>query len=194
LLNRLDHGTVLATDSGHVLVSEQYGPRHYIPAASADSLRLLLRVDGIPGVAVSTLRRQPPPATPAGAWRAVGVNGSAVPGRLYLFDPTELNGQPVSVHFIVDSAKVSLHPTGRYTHQIWVGHWVGVVGGPPLVRTLGLMHGDHGQWMRSGDAIEFESHWLQNHRMSGAYGSDGQLRLEHGFSHGDEAAPFIYAR
>jgi hypothetical protein len=192
-LTRVDHGSVAETDSGYVLVSAQYGPRHFIPLATSDSLKLLLRVDGIPGVAVSTLRRQPPAAGPVGTWRAASVNGSAVPGRLYLFDPTELYGQEVSVHFIVDSAKIALHPTGRYTHQIWVGHWVGEVGGPPLARTLGLFHGDHGAWTRTGAVLEFESQWLQNHRMTGSYGSDGVLRMEHGFSHGDETAPFAYA-
>jgi hypothetical protein len=76
---------------------------------------------------------------------------------------------------------------------VWASHWVGEPNGPPLKRTQRFVHGDHGVWTRRGEAIRFESEWLQNHRMTGTLGSV-TLEMRHGFTHGDPPVPVRYAR
>ena len=135
----------------------------------------------------------PPPPSAVAEWKATHVAGVAVPGLLYLFDPDSINGQPVSVHIILDSAKLVVRGDGRYEHRIWASHWVGEPGGPPLERTVRFFHGDHGSWGGTSDALEFESEWLQNHRMTGALTPDA-LEMSHGFSHGDPPVAVRYGR
>ena len=133
----------------------------------------------------------PPPSLP-GAWHATHVRGRALPDVMYLFDPTTLNGQDVSAHFVVDSAKLTLDSIGGYQHRLWVTQWLGEPGGPPLYPTLRFFHGDFGEWSRAGTELSFESHWLQHHTMTGTFGTDGVLRMRHGFSHGDPRVEFVY--
>ena len=136
-------------------------------------------------------RPTPQPTLP-GAWGATHVRGRALPDVMYLFDPTTVDGQDVSAHFIVDSAKLTLDSIGGYQHRLWVTQWLGEPGGPPLYPTLRFFHGDFGEWSRAGTELSFESHWLQNHRMTGTFGTDGVLRMRHGFSHGDPRVEFLY--
>lgn len=136
---------------------------------------------------------QPQPQPLEGDWAVTHVRGAVVPAPLYVFDPTVLDGREVSVHFVVDSARIVIEAGGRYEHRVWVTQWLGEVGGPPLEPTLRFFHGDFGEWIRDGTALEFESHWLMNHRMTGSYASDGVLHMRHGFSHGDPQVQFRYA-
>jgi hypothetical protein len=137
----------------------------------------------------------PHPRPLTGMWSVTHVGGAAMPNAvLYLFDPATLNGQEVSVHWVVDSSQIVFEAGGGYEHRTWVTEWVGDVGGPPLVPAGRLFHGDFGAWTRHGALLEFESGWLQNHRMTGAYADDGVLRMQHGFTHGDSAVAFRYGR
>jgi hypothetical protein len=189
-----DAGAWAATDSGYTFTSDLRGARYHLAGAPGDSFPLLLRAAELPGAIAASLRKERPGPYLSAAWAATHVNGQAMPGPLYLFDPDTLYGVPVSVHFIADSARLVILPNGRYRHSIWVSHWVGLPGGPPLERTLRLSHSDHGEWTRSGSGLEFESHYLQNHRMTGSFGEDGLLRMQHGFSHGDPPVPLVYGR
>lgn len=117
-----------------------------------------------------------------------------MPDAIYLFDPTEIDGRLVSIHIVIDSAKLTIMPTGRYAHSTWVGEWEGEVGGPPqLLKYRTALH-DHGSWQREGFDLTFDSAWLQNHRMHGTFGLDGVLRMLHGVTHEDRPAEFQYER
>ena len=135
----------------------------------------------------------PPPSLP-GSWRGTHLRGTSLPAALHVFDPFIENGQPISVHWLVDSATIVMQPTGRYEHRIRVSEWGGAAGGPPEVLRLRLVHGDFGTWQRDGETIRFESEWLQNHRMTGSFGSDGVLNMQHGFGHGDPPVAFRYGK
>ncbi|HEX2168487.1 MAG TPA: hypothetical protein VHG09_14730 [Longimicrobiales bacterium] len=136
----------------------------------------------------------PQPQPLEGSWEATSVRDGDVPGVLYVFDPTSVDGREVSAHFIVDSSRLVIERAGRYEHRVWVTQWLGDVGGPPVERTLRFFHGDFGEWSRDGAALRFESHWLMNHRMTGSFGTDGVLHMQHGFSHGDPPVAFRYGR
>jgi hypothetical protein len=47
---------------------------------------------------------------------------------------------------------------------------------------------------RVGEQLNLESAWLQNHRITGIFGADGVLRLQHGLGHGEEPMEFGYGR
>lgn len=135
---------------------------------------------------------QPPPEGVAAKWEATHVRGAALPDVLYRFDPDVVDGEIVSVHIILDSARLVIHDDGRYEHRIWASHWVGEPGGPPQERTLRFHHGDHGFWSDEDGALRFESNYLQNHRMTGALGASGALEMQHGFTHGDPPVSIRY--
>lgn len=130
-----------------------------------------------------------------GSWRASLVNDVAVPNAMYVWDPVTHGGEEVSVHLVVDSAVIVIDTlSNRYSHDIWVSEWIGQPGGPPLTLNARFHHGDIGELSRMGEDLEFESGWLQNHRMTGGFGADGVLRMQHGFTHGDSAVAFVYGR
>jgi hypothetical protein len=134
-----------------------------------------------------------PDAPLHGTWRALELDGQALPARMYHFDPELLHGVPVSVHLMLDSARLQLLPGGGYVHRVWMSEWHGEPDGPPKVRLLRHHHYDHGLWDVTGAAIHLESGWLQNHRIDGTAGA-AALHLKHGFSHGDEELPITYRR
>lgn len=137
----------------------------------------------------------PEPQPLAGSWSVTHVRGVAMPGAvLYVFDPATVNGRESSVHVLVDSSRLVITADGRYQHRTWATEWVGEVGGPPVAPWARWFHGDFGVWTRAGNALEFESGWLQNHTMTGTYADDGILRMQHGFSHGDTPVAFRYGR
>lgn len=189
---RQDVGAWTPSDSGYVFTSDVRGRRHLLPGGTPDSLRLILKIEGLPGVSLATARATPPAPAITGARRATHVGGQPLPARLYLIDLDTLYGQPVSVHMIVDSAFLAVHANGRYVHRVWVSEWIGQPGGPPTQLNARLSHNDHGEWLRGLAAVQFESAWLQNHRMTGTIGADGVLRMQHGFTHGDPPAEFRY--
>ena len=162
-----------------------------IKAAAA----MLLMIAACDSTTPAEPQPQPQPQPLTGSWSVTHVRGSAMPGAvLYVFDPATVNGREVSVHVLVDSSRLVIEAGGRYQHQTWATEWVGEVGGPPVTPSVRWFHGDFGQWTRTGSALEFESEWLQNHRMTGTYADDGILRMQHGFSHGDSAVAFQYGR
>jgi hypothetical protein len=189
-----DVGSWAVTDSGYTFVSDVRGARYHFVAAPGDSVSFGLRAAELPGVVVATLRRPRPAAALPAAWHAASVDGRALPGVLYHFPSETLNGVPLSVHIIADSARMDILPNGMYSHRVWVSEWHGEPNGPPRERRLHYLHGDHGQWTRTGSELQFESFWLQNHRMNGTVGSDGTVRVQHGFTPGDAIVPFVYAR
>jgi hypothetical protein len=191
---RLDQGTWAAADSGWVFTSERAGRPFLLRSATPDSLSFLLAEDAVPGLMQVTLRRVRPAPGPWGAWRAEAVGGRAIPAAVLVFDPTAVDGREVSTHFIADSAFIRLGPTGRYDHVVFYSEWEGEVGGPPVAKRIAWRHADHGTWSRTGDALRFDSGWLQNHFMTGTFGAGGTLRVQHGLAHGDEPADFRYVR
>jgi hypothetical protein len=192
---RLDHGTWEGAEEGYRFRSATGDGRFTIRDPAADSLVIHLAIPGVPGLTTTTLRRASAPPLPSGGWTAARVRDRPMPDVLHRFDPdTVEGGRVVSIHLVVDSAKLELAPTGSYVHAIFASEWEGAPGGPPERRRFRHRYGDHGSWRREGAAIRLESGWLQNHRMEGALGADGVLRVRHGLTHGDEPAEFGYAR
>jgi hypothetical protein len=190
---RLDAGDWTVTDTGYLFTSDAQGARFVVARADVDSLTLGLQADGVPGTIAAVLRRGPPPATPAGVWSASALDDQPLPARSHLFDPYVEDGQEISVHFIVDSARFTLYVNGTYAHRIWATEWGGEAGGPPQVMRARWNLGDHGEWHRSGALMQLDSWYLQNHSMSGEFGAD-VLRMQHGLTHGDTPLPFRYVR
>jgi hypothetical protein len=192
---RLDAGAWAVTETGYLFTSDIRGPQFVLPEAPGTTINVSLRIEALPGVVVATMHRAPPPATPTGAWLAEAVHGRAIPDAIYVFDPYEEGGRMISVHLVVDSIKLALHPTGRYRQRIWYTEWEGNPGGTwHTVRSRWTL-GDFGEWMRNGNALELDSEWLQNHRMTGSFdAATGSLTMEHGLTHGDPPVAFRYGR
>jgi hypothetical protein len=188
-----DAGTWAVTDSGYLFTSDAHGAGSVVAAVPVDSLALTLRIEGTTGTVTAVLRRQPPPPTPAGDWTAAALADVPLPARIFLWDPFVEDGREISVHLIVDSARLALHANGRYDHRIWTSEWEGDAGGPPLRLRLRSMLGDFGGWTRNGIQLQLESWWLQNHSLSGEFANDA-LHMQHGLTHGEPPFPFRYVR
>jgi hypothetical protein len=162
---------------------------------SASEQTFWLRYAGVDGVAVSTFRRVPPPASVFGEWHATTVGGAPLPQVVDVTDPYEEGGVLKSIHMIVDSARIALHPTGQYTHRLWYSEWEGVPGGGPTSKRANWYHGDFGYFVRTGTALATESNWLQNHRMTGTLTEPMQpMQLLHPIGHGGAPAAYQYVR
>lgn len=188
-----DAGTWAVTDSGYLFTSDAHGARFVIAAVPVDSLMLSLRVEGSTGAVAAVLRRAPPPPTPVGQWTAAALADVPLPARIHLWDPFVEDGREISVHLIVDSARLALHANGRYDHRIWTSEWEGDAGGPPLRLRLRMTMGDFGGWARTGVQLQLDSWWLQNHSLSGVFAIDA-LHMQHGLTHGEPPFPFRYVR
>lgn len=188
----VDAGTWSATTAGYRFRSTVTGDSTLAVAVTADSvvLRRPLGNDGDLPFTASFRPSRPAPGLVA-VWRATHVKGNALPAASYVFDPVLLDGGWGSSHFIVDSARISIQPTGDYVHQVYASEWSGSVGGGPTQLRARYRHDDHGQWQRTGSSLSLESGYLQNHRMTGSF-TNGVLRLHHGLTHGDEAVDFRY--
>ena len=192
---RLDAGAWTVTDAGYQFTSDVRGPQFVLSQVPGTSITVSLQVEALPGVIVAALLRTPPPPTPTGAWLADAVHGRPIPDAIYVFDPFEENGRTISVHLVVDSIRLALHPTGKYRHRIWYTEWEGNPGGSwhTLRSRFALI--DFGVWARTGDALELDSEWLQNHRMTGTFTATTQsLAMQHGLTHGDPPVAFRYRR
>lgn len=174
--------------------SDVNGARFTFGALDTDSLRLSLRASAVNGIMLATLRQSAAPVAPVGSWRANAVADAPMPAAIYVFDPFVLEGDTVSVHFIVDSAWITLHPTGRYEHAIRYSEWVGPPSGAPTHLRFRWQWNDFGSWTHNGTQVAFESGFYQNHRMAGEFASIGPLRIQHGLSHGDPPVALRYVR
>lgn len=174
--------------------SDVNGARFSFGALDTDSLRISLRASAVNGVMLATLRQSAAPVAPVGSWRADAVADAPMPAAIYVFDPVVLEGDTVSVHFIVDTAHITLHPTGRYVHAIRYSEWIGPKSGGPTHRRYRWQWNDHGTWTRNGTEVAFESGYFQNHRMAGDFAGTGPLRIRHGLSHGDPPVGLRYVR
>jgi hypothetical protein len=164
-----------------------------VGAVPADSLTLTWRIEGSAGTVDAVLRQEPPPPTPVGNWTANALANERLPARMFLWDPFVEDGREISVHLVVDSARLALQANGRYTHRIWTSEWEGEVGGPPLrLRVRGTLT-DLGGWVRTGVHLRLDSWWLQNHSLTGEFGAD-VLHMQHGLTHGEPPFPFRYVR
>jgi hypothetical protein len=182
-------------DTAYVFTSDEAHSRGWMRDPSGASHTFLLRYVSVEGIALSTFRREAPAPAIFGNWRAAAIGGEPLPRVVSVDDAFDDNGVIKSIHFIVDSARIGLHPTGQYTHRVWFSEWEGPPGGAPTTKRFDWLHGDFGFFVREGTALATESNWLQNHRMTGTLTEPTQpLHLVHGFSHGETPAPFQYVR
>src|SRR5687768_4968420 len=191
----VDAGSWAVTDTGYLFSSDGGDSEFVLREVPHETITLSLEVDVLPDPITTTLRLTPPPPTPTGFWKAEAVHGLALPAAIYVFDPYEENGREMSIHLVVDSVSLALHPTGRYRHRIWYTEWEGNTGGTwHTVRSRWTL-ADFGAWTRNGEALQLDSEWLQNHRMTGTFSPvDRSLAMQHGLTHGDPPATFRYRR
>lgn len=189
-----DAGAWTIDGAEYRFTSDVNGARFTFGALSTDSLRLSLRASAVNGVMLATLRQSAAPVAPVGTWRADAVADAPMPAAIYVFDPFVLDGDTVSVHFIVDTASITLHPTGRYVHAIRYSEWIGPKNGAPTHRRFRWQWNDFGTWTHNGTQVAFESGYFQNHRMAGDFAGSGPLRVRHGLSHGDPPVGLRYIR
>lgn len=192
----LDWGTWTATTEAYEFRRNTGELLYTVPGPSGDLWHLNLRYPGQDGVAVSQLRPTRPPVGVVGRYEATAMQDQPLP-RTYIVEPEFHNGTTlVSHHVIIDSAFVSIYPTGRYRHRIHFSHWEGPVGGAPEVRLIELTNNDFGTWVIAGDQVTLQSGWVQNHVILGERltSETGPLRLHHGITHGDEPVPLRYVR
>lgn len=188
-------GVWTATDTAYQFADVHGTARFSLRPPVGDPVRLHLRIPGVDGIVDTRLRATRPPAGPEGSWRVNAIRDLPLTTAYLVEDPFDDNGRTVSAHIFVDSAEIRLHPNGTYTHWIRYSQWEGEPGGPPTVKRYAFHHGDHGTWTRNGLAVATESHWLQNHRMTGEFGPGGPvLRMAHGLGHGDAPIDFRYVR
>ena len=194
LVAEQDAGAWTVDGDAYRFTSDVNGARFTFGAIETDSLRVSMRANAVNGIMLATLRRSAAPVAPVGSWRANAVANAPMPAAIYVFDPAVLDGDTVSVHFIVDSAWITLHPTGRYVHAIRYSEWMGPKGGAPTHRRFVWQWNDFGTWTREGLQVSFESAYYENHRMAGEFAPIGPLRLQHGLSHGDPPVALRYVR
>ena len=192
---RIDAGVWTVTDSGYLFKSDLLGDRFVVREIPGETVNANLRIEALPGLIVAALRRAPPPASPTGAWVAGSVRGTPIPAAIYVFDPFQENGRTISVHLVVDSVRLALHPNGQYRHRIWYTEWEGLPGGSwQTVRSRWTV-GDFGAWTRTGNVLQLESNWIQNHRMTATFDATTRLlTMPHGLTPGDEPVAFGYRR
>ncbi|MFN0100061.1 MAG: hypothetical protein ACKVS7_15425 [Gemmatimonadaceae bacterium] len=193
-LAEMDAGTWSIDGAEYRFTSDLLGPRFALGALTTDSLRLWLRSPEVDGSMDATLRQSAAPVAPVGTWRADAVADRPVPSAVYVFDPAEVDGDTVSIHLIVDSAWITLHPTGRYEHAIRYSEWIGPRSGAPTHRRFRWQWNDFGTWTRTGTQVALESGFFQNHRVAGDFVGGGPLRLRHGLTHGDPPVGLRYVR
>lgn len=190
-----EYGSWAWQDTAYVFTSDDARSRGWMRDPSAAAQTFWLRYVSVDGIAISTFRREPPAPSIFGSWHASAVSGDPLPRVVRVEDPYEEQGVLKSIHIIVDSARIGLHPTGQYTHRVWFSEWEGPPGGAPTTKRFDWFHGDFGFFVRQGTAIATESNWLQNHRMTGSLAAPEQpMQLLHGLGHGDTPFPFQYAR
>lgn len=192
----LDWGTWTATATSYEFRRNTGELLYTVPGALPTDWRLNLRYPGQEGLAVSTLRRTPPPPSVAGRWRASTLNAQPLPAA-YIVDPSvDFGTGPVSRHIVIDSAFVWLQANGSYRQQVFHTEWEGPAHGAPQVRVHSAVEADFGSWSTGGPEVVLESGWLQNKVIRGNSSGllTGSIRLDHGISHGDPPAPFMYGR
>ncbi|MCC7004232.1 MAG: hypothetical protein IT357_18910 [Gemmatimonadaceae bacterium] len=189
-----DAGAWAIDGAEYRFTSDLNGVRFTFGAITTDSLRISLRSPVFDGIALATLRQSAAPAAPVGTWHADAVAEAPMPSAIYVFDPVVLDGDTVSVHFIVDTARITLLPTGRYEHAIRYSEWIGPKSGGPTQRRFRWQWNDFGTWTRNGIQVAFESGYYQNHRMTAEFAGTGPLRVRHGLSHGDPPVGLRYVR
>lgn len=189
-----EFGTWQWDDTAYVFTSAVGRSRGWMRDPARAPHTFWLRHASVDGIAVATFDTLPPPHTAYGMWCATAVDGAPLPQVHSSFDPHEEGGVLKSIHFIVDSATFGLHPTGHYSHRIWISEWEGLPGGGPTTRRYGWPYQDAGEVERLGRMIRTESYWLQHHRMTGVLPRSGfPLLMSHPVSHGEAVASFHYA-
>jgi len=168
-------GRLAGTMRDPALASQSFSVGH--PAGAAD-------------IEVTLGRTRPAPVA-FGDWRADAVREQPVPQTMYVFTDS-IDGREITAHFVLDSARFGLYPTGSYVHVVWYSEWHETAGGPRELRVR-YYHGDFGMWTRTGQQLDTESGWIQNHRMTGNFSGNTVLRIQHGLSPGDELVSVRYA-
>lgn len=190
-----EQGSWRLTDTGYEFRSDGGDPRGIIVDVDKPERVLQLRVVTDLAVREVTLRPTLPPKTAAGAWRASAVGANPVPSTVYVFTGVIEDGREISSHFVLDSARLQLLPSGRYLHRVWYTEWEGDVGGPPRSVRVRFYHSDFGAWSHTEGAVRLESGWIQNYRLSGTLDSPADaVRLAHGLTPGDEVVAISYTR
>jgi len=194
LVAQQELGAWTAGDTAYEFTSDADGRRFSVPPERPNGvLRLPLR-SVRDGYIDATLRPVPPPASIVGSYALTNAHGATPPAVVEVFPDVELDGRRVSVHFLVDSARVQPLGNQRYEHRIWSSEWEGPSNGAPAVRRLAYRHSDFGTWTRDETLLRFESGWLQNHRVLGTTYGPSAIELLHGLAPGDAAVPFRYRR
>jgi len=187
-------GTWTATPESYRFVEDLSGRTFELRGEVGATITLALPGIGANDRVVSVLGHAAVPPGPVGTWAIEAVRDAAIPSAMYIFDDYEENGVLMSIHLVVDSAVIVLHPNGTYQQRIHFREWAGLPGGPPATVRFVWVARDFGSWTRVGTTLDFESGWLEGLRMAGEFGADGKLRMQHGISHGDEWVPVRYAR
>ncbi len=162
-----------------------------------EQLNLNLRYTEQAGVAVSVLRSTPPALTVVGRWQANALRGMPLPATLT--SDAEIDrgdGTIVSLHIVVDSARVLLYANNSYRHRIYYSQWEGPPHGERQTKMDSYATDDYGTWSRDGVVMTLHSAWLQNHLIFGEVSAAtiAPMVLNHGLSHGDPPAAFRYVR
>ncbi len=187
-------GTWVATDTAYIFTTEPGGVRFSLASLTPGQVVELPLRDVTRGYIAATVRTVPPPEMVVGTYRVTSVRGVDVPSAMYVINDHVEEGRTVSIHFIVDSARLVLFGNRRYEHTIHYSEWEGPNNGPPTQRRFRWRNGDFGEWRRDNTLIRFESGWLQNLRFDGTVYNRNTMELLHGLSHGDPAVPVRYSR
>lgn len=191
----LETGTWSATDSGYLFAAE-FGARQFSIAAMTPGAAVNFPLRGVPGGSIlATLRTEAAPPAVTGAFEILTVLDQPVPATMYVFNDVAMEGRVVSIHLIVDSARVDLWSNGTYTHRIHYSEWEGPNHGAPSALRYQWNFHDYGFFTRGpGAAIEFHSNWLENHQFAGTVDPADGMDLQHGLGHGDPPVPVHYTR
>lgn len=187
-------GTWTATPDAYDLVVSPGGRRFALREAPREHAVLQLPGLGAHDVIVATIGSIAPAKGPFGSWRLTAVREQPLPSAIYVFDNYLEQGVLKSIHLVADSARIVLHPNGRYTHRIHFTEWEGAPGGPPATIRYVWQASDFGSFTRRGALLDLASGWLNGMRLAGEFAESGPLRMQHGISHGDEWVAWRYVR
>lgn len=193
----MEQGRWQATATAYAFFDHRGVLRFALPDTVRGEWQVVARLPEQHVVRRVALRRELPPRTVVGSWRAATMNGEPLPAVFRAREVLGSEGQSVTRQILIDSAFVVLYPNARYTQTLHFSEWEVTANGGARRAVNQDVAVDFGAWSgRAGETLQLDSRWVPTKRITGLSADSGMsaLRLFHGIFGGDVSAAFEYRR